>query len=212
MNRGRVTWTRQRPRQGQMAKRSSKKAPPRQPADPTQRLRQALARRTKDEVIDLLVECAGADRAVLRRLTIHFELQTPPKELVVMTRQAIADATAFDERDIHRNFDYDAEAYREVQQNLQRLIELKQLRPAMELSLELMAAGSYQVEASDEGLMTDDIQACLSPVLRALRQGNLPTAEVRAWCTEMIKRDRVGFLCDQELRALRRHCEASRSP
>ena len=88
-----------------MSKRSSKKAaqsPKR--ADPAQRLRKALARRTKDELIDVLVECARDDRAVLRRLAAHFELQTPPKELVVMTRQAIADATDFDERDINHNF------------------------------------------------------------------------------------------------------------
>ena len=88
-----------------MSKRSSKKAaqsPKR--ADPAQRLRKALARRTKDELIDVLVECARDDRAVLRRLAAHFELQTPPKELVVMTRQAIADATDFDEWDINHNF------------------------------------------------------------------------------------------------------------
>ena len=196
-----------------MAKRSSKKAvrPP-QPAAPTQRLRQALTRRTKDELIDMLVECAGADRAVLRRLAAHFELQTPPQELVAMTCQAIADATAFDERDINRNFNYDAAAYREVQQNLHRLIEQGQLRPAMQLSLELMAEGSCQVEMSDEGLMTDDIETCLRVVLKALRKCDLPATEVRAWCAEMVNRDRVGFLCDQELRTLRRHFEASRSP
>lgn len=196
-----------------MSKRSTKKTLRRaQRGNAEQRLRAALARCSKEELIEILSECASADCAACRRITARVELPASPDELVRLTREAIAEATAFDEGDINRNFDYDAEAYREVQHNLQRLIELKQLRPAMELALELMDQGSYQVEASDEGLMTDDIQACLSPVLRALRQCNLPTAEVRAWCTEMIKRDRVGFLCDQELRALRRHCEASRSP
>ena len=188
-----------------------KKVKPPGRADPTPRLRQVLAKRTKAELIDVLVECARTDRAVLRRLTVHFELQTPARELVVLTRQALADATAFDERDVNYNFSYDAEAYREVHQNLQRLIELGQLRPAMELSLELMAAGSYQVEASDEGLMTDDIETCLRPVLQALRKSDLPAAELHAWCTAMIKSDRVGFICDQELRALRRRFEKSPS-
>jgi hypothetical protein len=176
------------------------------------RLRKALAKRTKGELIDVLVELARADRAVLRQLAAHFELQAPPKELLGMTRQAITDATAFDERDINHNFDYDDEAYRQVQQNLHRLIELGQLRPAMELSLELMVKGSYQVEMSDEGLMTDDIEACLRVVLGALPTCDLPAAEVIAWCAEMLKRDRVGYLCDQELRALRQQLEASRSP
>ena len=195
-----------------MSKRISKKkvkAPGR--ADPTPRLRQALAKRTKAELIDVLVECAGADRTMLRRLTAHFELQTPVRELVAMTRQAIADATAFDERDVNYNFSYDAEAYCEVQQNLQRLIELGQLRPVMELSLELMAAGSSQAEMSDDGWMTDDIETCLQPVLTAVRQCDLPAAEAHAWCTAMIKSDRVGFICAQELRVLRRQLEKRRS-
>jgi hypothetical protein len=82
----------------------------------------------------------------------------------------------------------------------------------MELSLELMDRGSYQVEMSDEGLMTDDIEACFKVVLAALRKCDLPAAEVVAWCAQMLRRDRAGFLCDQELRALRQHVEASRSP
>ena len=165
--------------------------------------RTALAHRTKDELIDVLVEMAKDDRAVLRRLSTHFELQPPLEELLAETRQAIADATVFDERDINRNFSYDGEAYSHVQRNLQRLIELGQLRPAMELSLELMQHGSYQVEVSDEGLMTDDIADCLRVVLKALRQCDLPTDEVIAWRAEMLQRDRVGFICDEELQALR---------
>lgn len=195
-----------------MSKRSSQKkvkAPGKM--DPTPRLRQALAKRTKAELIDVLVECARADRAVLQRLTARFELQTPALELVLRTRQAMADATAFDERAINRNFSYDAAAYREVHQNLQRLIAQGQLRPALELSRELMAAGSAQAEMSDDGWMTDDIETCLQPVLKALRQCDLPAAELHAWCTAMIKSDRVGFICAEELRALRRRFAKPRS-
>jgi len=195
-----------------MSKRRSKKAvKPPKTADPVPRLRKALARRTNGELIDVLVEFAVDDRAVLRRLTARFELKTPPKELLVTTRQAIADATAFDEREINYNFSCDYEAYDRVQKNLRRLIELGQLRPAMDLSLELMAQGSYQVQMSDEGLMTDDIEACFRPVLKALRVCDLPTAELIAWCAKMLKADRVGFICDQELRTLRQQFEAPRS-
>ena len=65
---------------------------------------------------------------------------------------------------------------------------------------------------SDEGLMTDDIEACFRVVLKALRKCDLPAAEVIAWCAEMLRRDHTGFLCDQELRALRQQFEASRLP
>lgn len=66
-----------------------------------------------------------------------------PDRLVAATRQAIADATAFDERDINHNFDDADEAYREVQRNLSRLLTAGQLRPAMQLALEQMKQGSY---------------------------------------------------------------------
>src|SRR5262249_34133357 len=90
-----------------------------------------------------------------------------PEELVAATRQAIADATDFDKRDINRNFDYDYEAYSEVKRNLGRLIGSGQLRLAMPLALELMKRGSYQVERSDEGPMTEDIEDCLNVVLES---------------------------------------------
>jgi hypothetical protein len=92
-----------------------------------QRLRKALSKRTKDELLDVLVELAEEDRDIFRRLAARMELEAPPQELAVTTRQAIADATDFDERDINRNFSYDYEAYGEVKRNLSRLIDLVRL-------------------------------------------------------------------------------------
>ena len=191
-----------------MSKRRPKKIS--KTAGVAQRLRKALAKRTKAELINVLVELAEENRNLLRRLAEHIDLEVPPQELAAATRQAIADATDFDERDINRNFRYDDAAYSEVKRNLSRLIDLGQLRPAMELSLELMKEASYQVEMSDEGLMTEDIEECLRVVLKALKQCELPPGEGIAWCAEMLKRDRVGFIGTRELRELRQHFEASR--
>ena len=178
--------------------------------DAPQRLRKALTKRTKGELIDALVELAREDRTVLRRLDARFEWETPPQELADATRQAIADATDFDERDINRNFDYDYEAYNAVKRNLGRLVALGQLRLAMDLSLELMKQGSQQVEMSDEGLMTEDIEECFSVVVQALTKCDLPASEVIAWCERMTTSDRVGFY-DRELQTLRNHFESLRS-
>ena len=183
-----------------MAKRRLKKVP--KAADLThaaERLRKALVKRTKDELVDVLVELAREDHKLLRRLDARFELEAPPKELVAATRQAIADATDFDEREINYNFDYDYEAYSEVKRNLGRLIDQGHLRQAMELSLELMKEGSYQVEMSDEGLMTSDIEECFSVVVKALKKCDLPPGEVIPWCEAMAKSDRVGFIYEREL-------------
>ncbi len=170
-----------------------------------------MAKQTKAQLIEVLVELAREDRNVLRSLGERIDLEASPQELAAATRQAIVDATAFDERDANRNFDYDDQAYAEVRRNLGRLIDLGELRLAMELSLELMKQGSCQVEMSDEGLMTQDIEECLTVVTQTLKKCDLPPGEVIAWCAEMAKRDRVGFVFERELGAIRNHFEALRS-
>lgn len=192
-----------------MSKRCPKKVV--KTADAAERLRKALSKRTKDELLDVLVELAREDHRLLRRLAGRIELEASPQELAAATRQAIADATDFDERDINRNFSYDYEAYEGVQRNLSRLVDLGELRLAMELSLELMKQGSRQVEMSDEGLMTQDIEECLRAVIPALKKCDLPPGEIVAWCEGMIESDRVGFICDRDLSALRNHFTALRS-
>ena len=99
-----------------------KPAPARKQPGLATELRRGLTKRKKSELVDVLIELAQADRGVLRQLTSRFDVATAPDELVAATRQAIADATAFDQRDINRNFDYDYKAYGEVKRNLGRLI------------------------------------------------------------------------------------------
>ena len=190
-----------------MGKRRVKKVA--KTSDIAPRLRKSLLKQTKAALVDTLVELAQDDRSLFRRLSEQFDLESPPQELAAATRQAIGDATDFDERDINRNFDYDDVAYSEVQRNLGRLIALGELRLAMELSLELMKQGSCQVEMSDEGLMAYDIEECLQVVVAALRKCNLPLGEIATWCKAMTKADRMGFIYHQELEALRKHAEAS---
>jgi len=177
------------------------------PPGPAAELRRALARRKKAELVDVLIELAEGYRGVLRRLTARFDVAAAPDELVSATHQAIADATAFDKREINRNFAYGYEAYAEVKRNLGRLIASGRLRLAMPLALELMKRGSYQVEMSDEGLMTGDIEDCLSVVIEALRKCDLLAAEVIGWCSAMLENDRVGFIAREPLEALRDHCQ-----
>jgi hypothetical protein len=90
-----------------------------------------------------------------------------------------------------------------VKRNLGRLIASEQLRLAMPLALELMKLGSYQVEMSDEGLMADDVDACLKVVIEAVTKSDLPADEVLAWCSALLKADRMGFIARGPLEALR---------
>ena len=193
-----------------MSKRMSRKmSPTGKHADTAADLRKALTSRTKAELVSALVELAQADRGILRQLTARFDVAVASGDLVAATRQAIADATDFDERDINRNFDYDHGAYQEVKRNLGRLIASGQLQPAMQLSLDLMKQGSYQVEMSDEGMMTDVIEDCLGVVLKALMKSGLPADEIIAWCSSMLDNDRVGFIARDSLESLRNHFQAT---
>ncbi len=189
-----------------MAKRKAKNVvPAADQTDPAAHLREALAKRSKAELADVLLEMAQKDRGVLRQLNERFDVTAADGELVAATRQAIADATDFDEREINHNFTYDFDAYEEVKRNFSRLVDSGHLRPAMQLALELMKEGSHQVESSDEGMMTADIEGCLGVVLRSLKECDLPAEAIIAWCSAMIAADRVGFIANDELESLRSH-------
>ena len=95
--------------------------------DSAERLRKALAKGTKAELVDILVELARDNRSLFHQLGARFKLETPPEELTTEARSAIADATDFDEREINRNFDHDYAAYDKVKRNLSRLVELGRL-------------------------------------------------------------------------------------
>ena len=193
-----------------MSKRKAKKAIPTAKRTPaTAGLRAALNRRSKAELVSVLLELAQANRGILRQLTARFGVVAAPKELIAATRRAIADATDFDDRDMNTNFDYDYEAYEEVKRGLARLISSGQLGQAMQLSLELMKEGSHQVEMSDEGMMTDDIEECLNVVIQGLKKCELPAAEIIAWCSAMLGSDRVKFIAREPLQSLRNQFQAA---
>ena len=145
-----------------------------------------LSQRTKRELIDALVELAGDDRGILRRLDAlssweprsrnwwrRHAKRSPMRPTSTSGRSTTISTTT-------------TQPTEEVKRNLGRLIDLGQLRLAMELSRELMDQGSHQVEMSDEGLMTSDIEECLQVVVQALPKSNMPPGEIVAWCKAMI--------------------------
>jgi hypothetical protein len=77
-----------------MSKRSSKQAAAAgERGKSLVELRQALTKRTKAELVTVLLELAQADREVWRRLKTRFDVAASPDELVAATRQAIAAAS-----------------------------------------------------------------------------------------------------------------------
>ena len=161
-----------------------------------------LSKQTKAVLIEELMAIIDNDRSLARRLMQRFQIAVPSEMLIRDTRQAIADATDYDEREMNYNFDYDYAAYNTIQKNFEKLIKAGSLDCVMELALELMNSGSEQVEMSDEGLMTDDIEECLRVVIKGLKSADLSLDTVTTWAEQMLHTDRVGFICDEELGAL----------
>lgn len=115
----------------------------------------------------------GALRQTVRS---RFDLDISTRELIADTRNAINAATDFDDRDLNSDFDYDFGAYQAAERNFRRLISIGKYAEVMELSVKLMREGSRQVECSDEGMMANEIKACLGVVIKALKKGIVPVA------------------------------------
>jgi hypothetical protein len=164
-------------------------------------IEKALHKRTKAELVAMILAIAHDHGVVARELENRLSIEKPADRLVADLSSAIDRATDFDERLMNHNFDVDSQAYAEVQKGLSRLVDLGRLADAKSLALKLMKDGSYLVECSDEGLMADDIRRCLKPVIHAVKAAGGDQA-VR-WARDMQSADRVGFICDKELEQLR---------
>lgn len=181
------------------AKRKSAKKSPRK-VNPTDLVRAGLGKLKKSDLVELLTSYASNDIEIRRDLEDKLAIEKPVELIISDIDSAIATATDFDDRDINRNFSFDYAAYEAVEKGLKQLIQQGELAEAQRLSLELMKQGSYQVECSDEGMMTEEIEDCLKPVIHAVKKEG--GDEAIAWAKLMIAADRVGFICEQPLRQL----------
>ena len=159
-----------------------------------------LRKRTKVDLIAMILVIAKKHAVVARELEVRLNIKKPVDLLVADVSSAIDRATEFDERLMNHNFDVDWEAYADVLKGLSLLVEQGHLENAKSLALKLMKDGSYQVECSDEGLMTDNICQCLKPVIAAVKKAGGRDAD--RWANDMRLADGVGFICKKELARL----------
>lgn len=162
-------------------------------------LPKALAKLTKEELVEIVIAAARNDGRLRQALEARFPSDFPGRDLVEETVMAISRATDFDDREIGQNFDYDYEAYEKIERNFRKLVNSGKLTDAMPLALKLMREGSYQAEMSDESLMSDDLERALRVVIDAVDRAEMPAQAVITWCQEMVKADRLAFLCRSEL-------------
>lgn len=157
----------------------------------------ALRKLKKDELIELLMQLDMNDPSVRWSIEAELELRKPTDLIVYDLRRAIEMATKVDQRRLNRNFDYSWQAYEEVGRGFKLLLSQGEVGIAKELAVEFIHKASYQVECSDEGLMVEEIEACLGPVIEAVKAGDAETA--KSWMFRMRAADRGGFICEAEL-------------
>ena len=183
-----------------MATKRKAMPPKRATADRFPLIETALKKRTKVDLIAIVMRLAKKHDEMSRALEAELDVQKPADLLSEDVASAICRATNFDENMLNHNFEVDWQAYEDVKMGFEQLIRLGHLEDVKTLALKLMKDGSYQVECSDEGLMTDDIEDCLKPVLRAVKSSG--DAAARKWALEMLLADRVGFICTNELKKM----------
>ena len=127
-------------------------------------------------------------------------LEKPVNLLVHDIEVAIEIATRVDAQELYRNrnFEIDWRAYEAVQRGLSQLIQKENIEEAKALALKLMRKGSYQMTCSDEGLMQEEIENCLRPVISAVAE----SSDGSQWAREMLRSDGTGCVCQRELTEL----------
>ena len=162
----------------------------------------ALTKQSKKFLVDWIMEIAGDNPNLLRRLTQEFSIEISTNDLVADTRKAIADATDFDERETNYNFDFDYQAYVTTAKNFEKLLKADRWDELLPLTLELMDKGSYQMQMSDEGMMLDDIDDCFASVIESMYDSHLSVSVRSQWCEAMLKADRTQCISTGPLKSL----------
>ena len=163
-----------------------------------QLLRSAVRNLKKADLIELTLRVVQEDKACEWMLEQEVGLQKPADLLVHDIELAIDIATKVDELRLNYNFPYDCRAYAAIERGLVQLIQKRNSAEVKSLALKLIEKGSYQMECSDEGLMQEEIEDCLRPVIAAVAE----TGGGADWALEMLQHDRIGGLCEQELTEL----------
>lgn len=183
-----------------MAKSRSERSRRHSANDRLQVLEERLTQLTKTELVELTLALARQIDGITQHLEKRLKVERPLDRLVDDIASGIRRATAFDKRLINCDFDFDWDAYEEVEQGLRELVERGELDEAMALALDLMKRGSLQVESSDQGLMADPLCMALIPVIEGVERVGGPIA--RRWAAKMREADRIKSLCDVELASL----------
>lgn len=159
---------------------------------------EAVRRRTHEELVAILSKLAVQNIKARWKVESALDLCKPVGMILHDLREAIELATKVDERRLDYNFAIDGDAYDEVQRLFEMLVSINALDEAMEIAVHFMKESSYQVECSDEGLMIEEIEDCLEPVLSAVAHCE---PSVRAsWASRMRAADRVGYICERTLK------------
>jgi len=167
-------------------------------------MEKALRKAPKETLVRLLLDWSENDVSAGWRIEGALQITKPIELLLHDLRRAIAIATQVDERKWNRDVPVDYAAYAEVRRLMGQMVSADAIAEAMEVAIEFMELASYQLECSDEGMMLEEIEEGLQPLLAALADYN--STQRALWAIQMQNADSVGSVCWKKLQ------EWSRSP
>jgi uncharacterized Zn finger protein len=147
-------------------------------------VRERLARLSKAQLVERIIEIARQNRDVWNELEEEFRVEKAlesHEELIELARVAIDEATEV-------GLDWGGD-YGKVGRLLKQLLKVGQADAVLELGRRLYERGERQVEMSDEGLMCRDIDECLSVVFQAVRKSSLSGVEQMVWAWDLAGED-----------------------
>ncbi|MFO0914377.1 MAG: hypothetical protein U0795_15560 [Pirellulales bacterium] len=157
------------------------------------RMTASLAGLSKEELISFVCESSMRWPALCRHVLMQTEHDQPLTGLIGDIEAAIRAATYVPKEKLNRNFDYDIEEYEQVRIGLRKLMRLGYMTEAMDLAIELLFAGNDQIDASDEGLMAEEIVECVNVVTQVV-EATGSEAERQAWAQRLASSDDLSIL------------------
>jgi len=164
------------------------------------RIFKTLGDKSRDELLDLLVELSGRIPEVKQHIVELEQLAGGQvDELVHALKSEIQDLTAEPAWYDHWRDEGSLPDFSHVEQQLQALTDRGHANAVLELGEELWTRGNAQVEQSDdEGETANLIASCLEIVVAALPQSSLSPPEQLLWVIDRTLKDEYSLLDSAE--------------
>jgi len=166
-------------------------------------LMKILGQKSKDELLEMLMDVAGRHPEVKRRILENDQLNCGKTDkLIVSLKKEIRAVTSENAWYDHWWGEGNQPDYSHIQEQLAALLKKGHADAVVELGLALWKGGSEQVgESNDDGHTADEVASCLEVVFRAVTQSSMSRPKQLLWMINILLGDEysLGDSCERFL-------------